>query len=557
MKSKYGNIKPYIVLNNNNPNDKINLVINQNYNKHHPNIKDTKINYYPNRGGKYLSLIKEISRYIGCLKDEILLTNGCDNALKLIMDTYCYNTSKVLIPFPNYPGFIHRAKLCKANITFIDFFGENHEYKTLYENIKNNDIIYISSPNLPIGYEIDTAIYYYIEKYNNKLFIIDEAYFEYGTKTKSHFYRKFDNLIIVRTFSKAFALAGARVGYIVANKNRINELKVAHCDKDITDHSINLCYNVMIHRNYYLHQVRCDKRSWQLFFNNLQKYICKDDIIYEYIVNKGPYFLIFTKYPVYVLDLFKKNGYLVRNKTDDLGRGCLRITLSKKNIMDDVLNIIKKINGYYNKYEVFYLDIDNTIRDSKFDSPPEELINKINYLSKHKEVNFITNNIENSYDIENYLNNNNIDYKTLICPFKNFDISSSEYNNGYFIRGNKLYITKFPNITYELINFIYEHKLINIIEEDYEENSCELGFTGRNIRLPFIGSFQELLKRHNVDVDYNIIGKKNILINKNTNKETIVIGDSNDDFLFAIKNGFYFKHVSCKNDTNYLLNRLI
>jgi histidinol-phosphate aminotransferase len=549
--------KPYFVPSGKPIQDCVNLVINQNYNIHHESINDNNINYYPSRNDNFLLLIKKISEYIDCDENEILLTHGSENGLGLIMQTFCNKETRVLIPFPNYPGLIHKAKLFTDNINFYKFYGNEDEYKEFYDEISNNDIIYISSPNLPLGYEINESIYDIITLYPDKLFILDEAYFEYSSRDRSFYSNKYKNIIIVRTFSKAFALAGARVGYLVTNTNFINLLKVAYSDKDILDYSVDLCLKVLTYKEYYLNQVETDKKNWSNFFQDLKKYIKKNDMIYEYIVGHGPYFLIFTEYPDYVCELFKKNKYLVRNKTDDLNRGCVRISLSSKKIMDDILTIIKKINGYYDKYKIIYFDIDKTIRETSSSPPVKGIQLLIKDLNKTKEVNFITNNISNYCDIKNYLDKHEIYFNKLICPFVNYNITDQEYLNGYFIREDNLYLTKFPNITYELMNHIYTNKLIHIIEEDYTESSKELGISQNDINLPFIGSFQCLLDSHKIKVKYKIIGKKNLYV-VNNNDDTLVIGDSNDDLIFALNNDFYFKRIyNCNEEIVDIVSNLL
>ncbi len=540
--------KPYVVPFGKSTTGETNLIINQNYNIHHPSIGDANLNYYPDRTGIFLRLINEIAGYVGCTPDEVLLTHGSENALKLIMETYCRSGTNVLIPFPNYPGFIHKAELYQANITYVRCHGE---LAKVYEEIENCDIIYLSSPNLPIGYEVPHSIYEYIAKYPNKLFIIDEAYFEYGTI--SHYNKAYTNLIIVRTFSKAFALAGARVGYIIADKKIIQELKVAHCDKDILDYSVEICYKAMLHKDYYLAQVQHDKNIWADFFVHLKRFVRPADLIYEFMVGHGPYFLIFTEHTDYVCQMFKKNGYLVRDKSADLGRGCIRISLNIEKIMIDLLRIIKKINGYYREYQTIYLDIDKTIRESGSSAPVDGVVTAINELSKNKKIHFVTNNISGRGAIEEYLRDFN--YVELICPFGDV-IADEEYKNGYFIREKNLYLTKFPNITYELMRFIAEHGVIHIVEEDYTESSRELGISGPDINLPFIGAFKKLLGDMGIEPQYRVIGKKNLYVTSDT--DTIVIGDSDDDFLFAKNNGFYFKRIhDCRVDTVAALRNML
>ena len=91
------------------------------------------------------------------------------------------------------------------------------DFKFFISESKNKDIIYLASPNNPTGnqFKIEDVINL-IEVSKNKLIIIDEAYVEFSDYSLSNLVNKYNNLIIMRTFSKAFGLAGARIGYIVS-----------------------------------------------------------------------------------------------------------------------------------------------------------------------------------------------------------------------------------------------------------------------------------------------------------------------------------------------------
>ena len=93
------------------------------------------------------------------------------------------------------------------------------DFEFFINESKNKDIIYLASPNNPTGnqFKIEDIINL-IEVSKNKLIIMDEAYVEFSDHSLSDLLKKYNNVIIMRTFSKAFGLAGARIGYILANK---------------------------------------------------------------------------------------------------------------------------------------------------------------------------------------------------------------------------------------------------------------------------------------------------------------------------------------------------
>jgi histidinol-phosphate aminotransferase len=543
------------------PENIINLAVIQNFNEQHSDVLDYKydinsINCYPTRIN-YNELVNNIANLTNVNDNNILITNGSGAALTLILNTYSNKNTNILIPIPNYPGFIHDAELISTNINKYEFYGKHYEYDELINSIQDNEIIYISSPNIPIGYILDNKFIDIIKFNKDKLFIIDEAYIDYTDINNTFINIELENLIIVRTFSKSFAAAALRIGYILANNKIIEKLNIGYCTKSLLDISINISNIIIKNKEYYLDNIKKDKLIWNDFFNKLDNIINENNIIYKYQYSENvPFFVIYTKYPEYVCNLFLKNNYLVRNKTNDLKIGCIRITLGTQNIMDDIYNIIKNINSYGN-YDIIYLDIDKTIRMSYELEPIKGVVNYINTLYKTKTINFITNNRNDYTNILNYLNYNNLKFNNLITPLMNYILTDIEQEQGYFIRDKKIFILKFPDYTYNLIKLIEKYKKIYIIEDDEFESPSELGIIGDDVEIPFIESFIKLLKqKYNIDFEIEIIGKQNLIIDTDKTKNILMIGNSENDYLFAKNNDMYFSEVLMINDTNNIIDIL-
>lgn len=519
----------------------INLAINQNYNVH-KDIDNIQINYYPQQNKEYHELIQLISQYTNSSSDNIILTHGSGETLKLILNTFTNIDTKILIPVPNYPGFIHDAELKVNNVNKIYFDGLVDDILVLENDIIYNDIIYLSNPNLPLGYEINqNNLLSLINKYPNKLFLIDEAYIEYSDGLSYTKYINLENIIVIRTFSKAFALAGARLGYLVCHKKLVKYLKIHFCTKTVTNYAISHGLKVMKNLDYYLTIAKQDVQNWNEFYNDCKNYISSNDIIYKISYHYGAYCILYTNYPEYIVNLFKTHGYLIRDKTIDVEKKCVRISLSLKNIMDDLLILIKKINGYY-IYDTYYIDIDETIREqNKLEIYPG-INDALNLIHKKSNIIMITNNVENYSNIFTYLKNNKVPFDKLISPLKDLNIIPDEYNNGWLVRNNKLYITKYPIISKELYDNITKYKHIYVIEKSFLENGE-----------PFVGQFLQLLEKNNIKFQYTIIGKESLILD-NVNKNSIMIGDSIIDYKFAKNNNIFYYNNNEPKDTLEFLN---
>ena len=105
------------------------------------------------------------------------------------------------------------------------------------ETLNENDvkILYLSNPNNPSGRKVPkNEIEILIRKYSKTWFLIDEAYVEFYGDSLVPLAEKYTNLIIFRTFSKAFSLAGIRIGYIVSNSKNIKIINKVRNGKDVS-----------------------------------------------------------------------------------------------------------------------------------------------------------------------------------------------------------------------------------------------------------------------------------------------------------------------------------
>lgn len=195
-----------------------------------------KVNYYP----AYGNLVDRLSDILGCGQENIIFTNGCDEAINVLFNTFLDKDDKVLSFAPTFSMPKLYSDIIGAEFFEISY-NSNWEFDLeLFE--KNIDsktkILYITSPNNPTGGVVDLkTIEYLLNKYKDKLLALDFTYFNFSELSHQEFFdlvKKYDNVAILKSFSKDFALAGLRLGFIYANKNIINEVK-----KVISPYSVN------------------------------------------------------------------------------------------------------------------------------------------------------------------------------------------------------------------------------------------------------------------------------------------------------------------------------
>ena len=207
-------------------NEKINPFNKSIYKKIFKKINGHNLLMYPDQRPLY----KKLSKFLKIKKENILLTSGSDSAIKFIFETYTKKNDKVAYFWPTYGMIDFYCSLygCKSKKINYDNnlnLNLNELVKTCKDKIK---VLLIANPNQPTGTVLNSPVLKKIINLSKKykfLLVFDEAYVEFSSK-KSLVYltAKHKNIIITRTFSKAFGLAGARIGYLVSHKKNVANL---------------------------------------------------------------------------------------------------------------------------------------------------------------------------------------------------------------------------------------------------------------------------------------------------------------------------------------------
>lgn len=179
-----------------------------------------EIGRYPDGNG--FELKQALSDFLGCEQTQITLGNGSNDILELLARLFVCDASDEVI-FSQYSFVVYplatQALGAKAVVVPSVDFGHNLEAMALAVTDKTK-LIFIANPNNPTGtYLSDEAILAFMDKVPSTIpVVLDQAYFEYtASKIGVEMIEKYPNLIITRTFSKAYGLAGLRVGYSISS----------------------------------------------------------------------------------------------------------------------------------------------------------------------------------------------------------------------------------------------------------------------------------------------------------------------------------------------------
>ena len=168
-------------------------------------------------------LRKAIAEVMEVDPDEILCNNGSDEGLYFAFLAYCDSGTPAVFPaisYGFYPVFADITGISSRQIPLRDDFSIDPA-----DYYDAGGTLFIANPNAPTGIPLSLAQIEDILQHNrDNIVVIDEAYVDFGTESAVPLIHKYDNLIVVQTFSKSRSLAGMRLGYAIADKALIADM---------------------------------------------------------------------------------------------------------------------------------------------------------------------------------------------------------------------------------------------------------------------------------------------------------------------------------------------
>ena len=205
------------------------------------------IHRYPEAG----RLSAPLADYCGVRPECILTTNGSDRAIDLCLRAFLSEGDRLLVARPEFSIFGDIAALIGAQVHGVSYPEDLSfpyvEFREAVASAKPN-LIVIINPNNPTGTAVADDFILEIASNNPDVpVIVDEAYYEFTGRTVTGLIGSHGNIIVLRTFSKAFAMAGLRLGYVVAappvveqlaklrNPFDVNELAIVAAEAQLAD----------------------------------------------------------------------------------------------------------------------------------------------------------------------------------------------------------------------------------------------------------------------------------------------------------------------------------
>jgi len=181
---------------------------------------------------EYNTALSQVAAFLDVPQDNIMLTNGTDEAIQVLVNTFVEPGSELLILHPSYAMYRFYAEVAGVKVHEVDYNVEDglrFPLRALLDAIKpNTRAIFVANPNNPTGGAVSLdEIRQLLNAAPNVLVLVDEAYVEFSGISALSLISQFPQLVISRTFSKAFGLAGLRCGCLISNSENIAWAKKA------------------------------------------------------------------------------------------------------------------------------------------------------------------------------------------------------------------------------------------------------------------------------------------------------------------------------------------
>ena len=187
-----------------------------------------KLHRYPDASG--YNLRNKLAKAFNIKMENVILGAGSEGIMSTIIRTFLMGNDELISASNSFIGFRVLANASGKKVHWVPMKNYRYDLKSMLNELNNQTkIIYIANPDNPMGTYITKEEFdaFYSDIPERVLIILDEAYFEYAQSKEDYpdsMNYRYDNVITLRTFSKAYGLAGLRIGYGFAHDRLINNL---------------------------------------------------------------------------------------------------------------------------------------------------------------------------------------------------------------------------------------------------------------------------------------------------------------------------------------------
>jgi len=284
------------------------------------------------------NLINAYSKYSGLANENILATRGADEGIELLIRTFCkaYQDSILICP-PTYGMYAISAENHGANIIKAPLNPETSQLNldALKTQVGKVKVVFLCSPGNPTGNLLtESSIKSALDIFGDSaIVVVDEAYIEFSPEnTAIKWLEQYPQLVVLRTLSKAFALAGLRCGFTLANADIIEMLSKVIAPYPISAPVAEIASSVLSSQG--LEQVNIRVQETNILRAQLATWL-KEQSWCKKVFRSNANFVLFktscTETKDFIFDCLEQKGILIRDQSKQLQlEDCLRISIGSE-----------------------------------------------------------------------------------------------------------------------------------------------------------------------------------------------------------------------------------
>lgn len=296
------------------------------------NLSPEVLNKYPERDpGERVT-----AEFFNLKPEQVLLTNGVDEAIHLLAETYLEPTDEAVIVVPTFSMYEIYALATGAKVTSVPA-GANFAFPTaalltlIGPQVK---LICVANPNNPTGSVIQRKDLLELARTApNAAVLVDEAYYDFYGESLMDAVGELENLFVARTFSKAYGLAGFRLGALAGSESQMRMVKRVASPYNVNGVALECLPEALADQDFvraYVSQVKEGRALLEAFYRErgIRYWPSQANFVLAY----------FGEYRKAFVSEMRKRGILVRDRNSDPGcEGCVRITLGTREQSDRLL----------------------------------------------------------------------------------------------------------------------------------------------------------------------------------------------------------------------------
>jgi histidinol-phosphate aminotransferase len=284
----------------------------------------------------------EVATFLGLDPAQVLLTNGVDEAIHLLSSAYLDPGDEALIVVPTFAMYALFAQIEGARAVEV-LAGEDFAFPAddLFAQITpRTRLIAVANPNNPTGAAISADVLIQIaQAAPQAAVLVDEAYFEFHRETLIERTRHIENLFVARTFSKAYGLAGLRIGILAGAKEQVAMVRRVASPYNVNAAALAVLPDALRDQSYvdgYVAQVLRNRDRLQQELGNLGLQYWPSHANFV-LVRIGPAHAEFVH-------AFRDRGILVRDRHSDPGAaGCVRLTVGSDEHTATLIGALREV----------------------------------------------------------------------------------------------------------------------------------------------------------------------------------------------------------------------